>query len=301
MNKKLHSEYKKFFLALDQDKIDWAIIKDVHMLLKKGYDNEIDLVVKSRGKLAKIAKKLGWYNSTLNHVNSHVIFWKFDKNVKPLRLDFHIGKVLATAAPWIKANHILKNKVMVKGVKSASPQYELAILIIASLRGRKLKEYRVKRAKELEKYVDEASIICQKHITKKQFVNIYKRYIKGKEAKWSLKRRLGFFGIINLRFRELRIFFARVLRPAKIITIKGEKDILIINKILKKMRFAKINAKKVIIKKQKISFKYKLKLLFLSFISDVVLINKKIRNKEIFNIKDLDKFIVDKLIKKIYP
>ena len=301
MNKKIHPEYRKFFLALDGDGVDWALIKDTKMLLSKGYDNEIDIIVKSRRKLTKIAKKLRWHSSTLNCVNSHVIFWKFDKDIKSLRLDFHVNRVLATSAPWIKAKHILTNKIIVSGIKSTSPTHELVILMIASLRGRKLKEYRIKRVKELEKYVVEASVICKDHLTKKQFVNVYNRYINGKSTKWPLVKRLGFFGMINLRLRELKIFFARLFRPASLVSVIGKNNSKVISSLKNKLCLSKIKARYV-----KVDNLFdNIKIIYLRWTCDIVFINIEKPNSIIYNINKIKERsvlkITNKLIKKIYP
>ncbi len=225
---KLHRNYSGFMELLNKHRIEWCLIKDYDYLIKTGYDNEVDLIAfgKNREKIRRLARSQDWNESALNAVNTHLIFWKFE-GLKPFRIDIHIDRALATAVPWLSAKEILSNKVKDGHIWTASPPYELAILIVASLRGRELKPHRIKRAKQLKGCVEEAEYILRKHISSSDMHHHYDNLANGKKfRRLPVIFRLRISGLVRHLLLYPRLLLSRIKHPAPVVAVKNSRDAL---------------------------------------------------------------------------
>jgi len=241
----IHKNYSQFFQRLDEEKIEWCLIKDYDYLMKTGYDNEIDLITreKDRDKIRSLARKLRWYESSLNIANTHLIFWKFE-GLKPFRIDVHLDKALATAVPWLNACDILKNKIKKKFIYSVSPEYELALLLMGSFRGRKPKLYRIKQAIILNKYLSNAKLILKGRLTEEEVERYYSHLIKGKVVKFSKLRRLGILNIIKERVLLFKLFIYKIFSPSSVLIVDGSNTVhkhKLLNNLLNELSGTKLN------------------------------------------------------------
>lgn len=211
MNKK----YMEFLELLNKNKVDWCLIKDYDLLVEKGYDNEIDIITEENNReiIRKLGKKLEWNESSLNKINTHLIFWSFEGET-PYRIDVHLGKALATAVPWLTSSEIISDKVKKGKIFTVSEKYELALLIIGSLRGRAPKEHRIKKARELREYLPEAKMILKKHLNSEEVDNYYDKLINGKIVSLSKHKRLGISGILKEKLLLNRLLIIRSLKPS---------------------------------------------------------------------------------------
>ncbi|MEK6887235.1 MAG: hypothetical protein AABW88_05380 [Nanoarchaeota archaeon] len=234
-------KYSDFMKGLNKIKIEWCLIKDYDYLLRTGYDNEIDLIAhgKDRDKIRKLGRSLGWNESALNSANTHLIFWKFE-GLKPFRIDVHLDKALATAVPWLKAKDILRDKLKKGELWIASPKYELALLIMGSLRGRKPKPWRIKRAKELICYLNEAKHLLVTHLTNTQVEKYSEYLIKGKIMSLSRLKRLGLVGIVRNMILLPQLSICRIFKPAKVVFVSNKLEKQLFNLLVN----AKLNVKK---------------------------------------------------------
>jgi len=264
----IHKNYKQFLEELNKNKLEWCLIKDYEFLNKKSYDNEIDLISKSKykQKITKIAKKQGWYGSSLNYFNTHLIFWKFEKGI-PYRIDIHLDKALATSIPWIDSKNILKTKIKDKnGIWYLRKDYELAILMIAHLRGRIPKKHRIQRANELQAEKNNAFKILKSKLKEEEYRKYTKMLIEGKRVKLSAKQRLGIKGKLELIYLYPKLLLARIIQPAKIYHYKGNKQNF--NIIINKLKRSKLNIKVI---HKNTTFKT-IKIIINKIISDLVII-----------------------------
>lgn len=234
-------KYLDFMKRLNKNKINWCLIKDYDYLMKNGYDNEIDLIAeeKDRNKIRNLAKKESWNESALNPANTHLIFWKFE-GLKPFRIDIHMGKALATAVPWLAASEILNNKIKKGELWVVSPEYELAILLLASFRGRQPKPWRIKRAKELKNYLNETKKMLSNYLSDKESEKYYDFLVNGKIVMLSSLRKLGIFGIIKYHLLFPRLLLCRLINPAKSVFVSSKQ----FNQLFYLLKNSKINVKK---------------------------------------------------------
>ncbi len=272
---KLNKIYSEFLNALD---IEWCLIKDTNYLLKTGYDNEIDILVnkKDRKTIRALGRKQGWYESTLNNFNTHVILWKYEGGVF-YRIDAHVGQTLATAVPWFKSKEILPSRIKVKDLWSCSPEWELVIILLSSLRGRAPKKHRVARAKELKDYLPKTKVLLRKYLSEEKVDHYYSELTKGNKFKLSKKKRLGFCGIMKQHWLNLLLFVTRLSNPSPVFNVNSEN---LAKELVTYLGTGKIHAKYA--KKPKLKHK---------IFSDVVIS---------VNVKE-DKSEVKKIVAKIYP
>lgn len=265
----INKKYLDFMKELNKNKINWCLIKDHEYLMKHGYDNEIDLITeeKNRNRIRNLAKKLKLYESALNSTNTHLIFWKFE-GLKPFRIDIHIDKALATAVPWFKAKDILKDKIKKGDLWIASAKWELGILLLSSFRGRKPKQWRIKRAKELISNLNETKQLLRAHLTDNEIEKYCSYLIKGKIIRFSKLKRLGIFGSIKHLFLLPRLLVCRIASPAKVVVLSNKNSKELFNVLSK----SKINVK---ITKNPFS----------RYVSDVIL--KTNKRKEDVDIKEI--------------
>ncbi|HIH39517.1 TPA: hypothetical protein HA219_02225 [Candidatus Woesearchaeota archaeon] len=234
-------KYLDFMKELNRHRINWCLIKDYEYLMRHGYDNEIDLIAygKDRERIRKIARKNKWHESALNSANTHLIFWKFEC-LKPFRIDIHIDKALATAVPWLKAEDIVADKVRNGDIWHVSSKYELAILLLSSFRGRTPKSWRIKRAKELRTYLDEAKKILGSYLTYYDVEKYYDYLVRGKIVRLLKLKRLGILGIIKECVLIPRLLFCRMLKPARILVVSNG----VSESLIKILKDSKLNVKK---------------------------------------------------------
>lgn len=218
---RLHKFYLEFMKKLNNQHISWCIIKDFDHLMKTGYDNEIDLAAlgKDRTTIRRLGALLGWYESALNEYNTHLIFWRFELGI-PYRIDVHLDNVLATAVPWFKAKDILNDRVKEHGLWKASPKWELGILLLSSLRGRKPKKHRIVQAKRLKEYVGDAKRLFSGRPEGEEIEVYYDHLVNGKVVSLSKMQRLGLAGIIREKLLLLNLFFSKLSNRSPIFTLQ---------------------------------------------------------------------------------
>ncbi len=219
----MNKRYMEFLELMNKNKIEWCLIKDYDFLIEKGYDNEIDIITKEkdREKIRGIARKLNWNESSLNKINTHLIFWIFEGET-PYRIDVHLGKALATAVPWLNSSEILADKIKKGKIFTVSPKYELALLIIGSLRGRNPKEHRIKKAKELQNYLSKSKEILKDNLKSDDVDKYYDKLVKGEMVSLSKTKRLGVSGILKEKLLLNRLLIMRSLKPSPVFYIYCE-------------------------------------------------------------------------------
>jgi hypothetical protein len=223
--KQIHKHYKDFSDMLNKSNIRWCFIKDLDYLQKTGYDNEVDLIIESkdRSEVRRIGRMLGWHESTLNSFNTHLIFWRFEKDI-PFRIDVHVGRALATAVPWLSAKDILDNRVKTGNFWTVAPACELAIILLTSFRNRVPKQHRVARAKALQKHLDETKNMLQHHLSEAEVDQYYNNLIQGNMNALSKWKRLGSLNYVKEKILHVSLLFARFLRPSPVIFIAGRNE-----------------------------------------------------------------------------
>lgn len=234
--------YSQFFDELNKHKVEWCLIKDYEYLVKHGYDNEVDLVTegKNRDEIRKIGRNLGWYESPLNKWNTHVIFFKFIDG-KPYRIDIHINKALATAVPWLKAKDILSKREKKGNVFYVSPDYELAILMMAGLRGRKPKKYRIERIKKLKSHIGDSKEVLRSNLSGEEVETYCREILEERRIKLSAFKRLGITGIIKNYVLYVPLFFSRLFSEVKYVVASQSTA----NKLEEELGKAKMSVKKI--------------------------------------------------------
>lgn len=278
----IEKEYFLFCRELNKKKIKWTFIKDLEFLLENKYDNEIDITAfeKDRNKIREIAVKLNWRESSNNKYNTHLIFWKFEKK-QIYRIDVHLDKVLATAAPLLKTRDIIKKSKKNGELYNASEEFELAIIFLSCSRGRnEIKDFRVKRIKQLKKYKNETLKILPKKI-QKEFLNKFEIMEKGKKISVNENIRLNKLEQIKQHILNVKLLINRIFNPSPHIYIRGESEKLkkIIKKSKQNIKFIKLNNKKQIYLPWNFYKKYFCDFLFIKGIG-----------KESYNIKDENEF-----------
>ena len=244
MRENMNKKYMEFLELLNKTKIDWCLIKDYDLLIEKGYDNEIDLIakLKEREKIRLIARNLRWNESSLNKINTHLIFWSFEGET-PYRIDVHLGRALATAVPWLTAEQILEDKVKKGKIFTASPKHELTLLIMGSLRGRAPKEYRIKKAKELRNYLPEVKEILKRRLTSKEVDTYYDKLVKGEIVSLSKIKRLGISGILKEKLLLNQLLIIRSLKPSPVFYIyceNAEYKEKVLKKLMEILNYSKL-------------------------------------------------------------
>ena len=242
---KLHKNYSAFFELLNDARVDWCLIKDYDFLMQKGYDNEIDVVAlgKDRRTIRRLARSLGWHESTLNAFNMHLIFFKFE-GVVPYRIDIHLDRVLATAVPWFNAEDILRDKMKRGDLWIASPKWELGILLLSSFRGRHPKPHRLKRAKELEQHLQDVFELFKGRMSEQEVLAHYFALINGKIVRLSKLKRIGVLGWLGQQWLNVLLFITRLFNPSPIIMLATNDAIYgkkVRNQLLKTFAYAKMH------------------------------------------------------------
>ena len=293
---KINRNYYQFFQELNKKEIKWSLIKDYDYLMKKGYDNEIDLIAeeKDRTKLRNLAKKLGWCESSLNFANTHLIFWKFE-GLKPFRIDIHMGRALATAVPWLEASDILKNRMKHGFIWNISPEYELSLLLMGSFRGRKPKPHRIKKAILLKNYLSASKLILKDKLTSEEVDKYYRYLVEGKIVKLSKLKRLGIFNIIKEKILLLQLFLYELFSPSPILIIEGINSAHK-NKVLRSL-FEELSLSKLNV--SLLTNPCFLKIYWKRLVSDLVIVNRITKNTNLE--KCSVKKNVENLISSIYP